>query len=232
MNNKYNLTPGNYDQAITIQNSLRKKVCLQTRCKLEYPFCAAGCDSTIIKEMNLIISGIIVFKFESENEYEIVEKEFIQDVIKFPYIPGLLSFREIPSLLKGFKRIKTKITLIYADSQGYAHPRRLGLASHLGVILDIPVIGVAKSRFIGDYKEPGMKKGSYSKLTDGDEQIGIVYRNKSGVKSVFISPGNLIGMDDLVNFIQPVSGKFRIPVPTRIAHIETGVYRKEILNGK
>jgi len=189
----------------------------------------AGCDNTIIKEQSVIISGIIVLRISHNFDFEIIERVFVKDKITFPYIPGLLSFREIPTLVKGFKKVKTEIGIIYADGQGYAHPRRFGLASHLGVILEKPTIGIAKSKFIGEYEEPGIEKGGLSKLMDKGEQIGFVYRNKKGVKPVFISPGHLIAMDDIVSFIRPVSGDYRIPAPTRIAHIETAKFRKELI---
>ncbi|MCK4665281.1 endonuclease V [Candidatus Dependentiae bacterium] len=224
------LNPAGYREAVLIQNRLRKKLILQTSFDKNNVNIIAGCDNSIIKEKNLMLAGVILFKFNEAKELVIIEKTFSKGKINFPYIPGLLSFREIPTLLSAFKKLKNKPDLIFADGQGYAHPRRMGLASHLGIILNTPTIGVAKSRYIGVFKEPGKRKGSVTDLVDKDEIIGKVFRNRANVKPVFISPGHLVGMNDIINLVKMVSGKFRIPVPTRIAHIETGKFRMELLN--
>ncbi len=226
----YDLNPTGYSEAVIIQERLRKKLILQTSFDKNKVNIIAGCDNSIIKEENLMLAGIILFKFNKDQGFVIIEKSFSKAKINFPYIPGLLSFREIPTLLSAFKKLKNKPDLIFADGQGYAHPRRMGLASHLGIILNIPTIGIAKSRYIGEFKEPGKRKGSFTDLVDKGEIIGKVFRNRDNVKPVFISPGHLVGMNDIVNLVKMVSGRFRIPLPTRIAHIETGKFRKELLN--
>lgn len=224
------MNPSGYSEAVLIQKMLRKKLKLQTSFDKNKVKIIAGCDNTIIKEENLMIAGVILFKFNEDNDLVIIDKSFSKGRICFPYIPGLLSFREIPTLLSAFKRLKTKPDLIFADGQGYAHPRRMGLATHLGIILDIPTIGIAKSRYIGEFKEPGKRKGSVTDLVDKNEIIGKVFRNRANVKPVFISPGHLVSMNDIICLVKMVSGKFRIPTPTRTAHIEAGKFRKELLN--
>ena len=224
------LFPKDYQAAIKIQKELKKEINIKTEFQIDKIRIFAACDNTIIKDLNKIIAGVIVFRAKKENQIEIVEESFSVQNLEFPYIPGLLSFREIPSLIESFQKLKHQPELIFVDGQGYAHPRRLGLATHLGIMLSVPSIGIAKSRFIGEYKEPGMKKGSMSNLIDGKEIIGKVYRNRDKVKPIFISSGYLISLEDSVKLVERFSGKYRIPTPTRIAHIETGKYRKGYLN--
>ena len=150
---------------------------------------------------------------------ELVETSVVTDRIELPYVPGLLSFREIPLTLKAFERLKTVPDLVLVDGQGVAHPRRIGLASHLGLCLDIPTIGCAKSRLCGEHGEPGWERGSMAALYDAGEQIGAVLRSKDGVKPLFVSTGHRIDLEDAVHWVLECCRGYRLPQPSRLAHL-------------
>lgn len=172
------------------------------------------------------IAGVIVYRFP---EMEEVERASSVQPLRFPYVPGLLSFREIPVLLAAFEPLRSSLDLIFCDGQGYAHPRRFGLASHLGVVLDVPSIGVAKSLLIGEYKEPGRRAGSTAALIDPatGEEIGAAVRTATGVKPVYVSTGNRISLARAIEFTMGVADGFRIPRPTREAdHFVNDIRRK------
>jgi len=143
----------------------------------------------------------------------------VQAQVTFPYVPGLLSFREIPVITPAFERLHSVPDLVVVDGQGYAHPRRFGLASHLGVLLGLPTIGCAKSRLIGRYAPPGSERGATSPLLDRGEMIGCVVRTRTGVSPLFISVGHLIGLDEAVEWILKLTKGLRQPEPTRLAHL-------------
>jgi deoxyribonuclease V len=151
-------------------------------------------------------------------EFELVETASTTQETGFPYIPGLLSFREAPACLEAVQKLTTRPDLFMIDGQGVAHPRRLGLASHLGLFLDKPTIGCAKSRLIGKFDEPGSDKGAWSPLRDGGEVIGAVVRTRSRVKPVFVSVGHKCGLEDAVRITLACATRYRIPEPTRLAH--------------
>ncbi len=139
--------------------------------------------------------------------------------LTFPYVPSLLSFREVPALLAAFEQLRNAPDLIFCDGQGYAHPRRFGLACHLGVLLDRPSIGVAKSLFIGEHREPARRAGSSTSLVDpkSREPIGAVVRTATGVKPVYVSQGHRISLSRAVELTLAVADGYRIPRPTRDA---------------
>jgi deoxyribonuclease V len=141
---------------------------------------------------------------------------------RFPYIPGLLSFREAPVCLEAVEKLRRQPDLFMIDGQGVAHPRRLGLAAHLGLFFSKPTIGCAKSRLIGTYDEPGLEKGASSPLYDGNEVIGAVVRTRSGVKPVFVSVGNKCRLEDAIRITLACATRYRIPEPTRLAHQAVG----------
>ncbi len=136
---------------------------------------------------------------------------------RFPYVPGLLSFREIPAIVAALKKLKQLPQLILCDGQGYAHPRRFGLACHLGVLTEIPTIGVAKSRLIGTYGRVPQSKGRWTHLMDGDEIIGAVLRTRKGVKPVFVSIGHRVSLDTAVELVMQCVTRYRLPETTRAA---------------
>ncbi|PKO68513.1 MAG: deoxyribonuclease V [Betaproteobacteria bacterium HGW-Betaproteobacteria-14] len=136
----------------------------------------------------------------------------------FPYVPGLLSFREAPAVLEAMKQLDILPDLLLCDGQGIAHPRRLGIASHLGLLLDIPSIGVAKSRLIGTHGEVPDLRGAWVPLKDGSETIGAVLRTRQGVKPLFISPGHRIGLESAIEWVMACVTRYRLPETTRWAH--------------
>ncbi len=135
----------------------------------------------------------------------------------FPYVPGLLSFREAPVAIEALGKLRVRPDLLLCDGQGIAHPRRLGIASHLGLLLDIPTIGVAKSRLIGTHEEPGPRRGDWVPLADKGEVIGTVLRTRPGTKSIYVSIGHRVGLDTAVEYVMRCTTRFRLPETTRAA---------------
>jgi deoxyribonuclease V len=151
-------------------------------------------------------------------EFEQVETVTAEQETRFPYVPGLLSFREAPVCLEAVAKLGRQPDVFMIDGQGVAHPRRLGLASHLGLFFDRPTIGCAKSRLIGKFEEPGAEKGAWCPLREGDEIIGAVVRTRSRVKPVFVSVGHKCTLEDAVRVTLACTTRYRIPEPTRLAH--------------
>ena len=149
---------------------------------------------------------------------ERVETVTAKGKVDFPYIPGLLSFRESPILLKAFAKIMSTPDVVILDAQGIAHPRGIGLASHIGLLLDKPSIGCAKTRLIGDYNEVGEEVGCYSHLTVKDKVVGAVLRTRKNVKPVFVSPGHKIDLDTSIDLVLNSCRGYRLPEPIREAH--------------
>lgn len=169
-------------------------------------------------ETNRAIAGVIVYRYP---EVEEVERSFAIVPLRFPYVPGLLSFRECPALLAAFRKLRNAPDVVYCDAQGYAHPRRFGLACHLGLLLDRATIGCAKSRLIGKEREPGRRAGSWTPLTDGGdselETIGAVLRTRDGVRPIYVSQGHRVSLATAIRLTLSVCDGKRIPRPTREA---------------
>ncbi len=179
----------------------------------------AGVDISVRRNEKVASAGIVVLDYP---ELTISEICTACSEVVFPYLPGLLSFRELPLLLEAFEKLRTTPDLVIVDGQGIAHPRRFGLASHLGLFLDVPAIGCAKSRLCGDYPEPPENPGDYVYLTDKTETIGAVLRTKSRVKPLFISPGHRINVENAVKWIMNCCRGYRLPEPARLAHLAAG----------
>ncbi|MCX7826140.1 MAG: deoxyribonuclease V [Verrucomicrobiae bacterium] len=162
-----------------------------------------------------VYAAVVVLELPS---LRVVETASITDRARFPYVPGLLSFREIPPLLKAFRKLRRAPDAVLVDGQGVAHPRRCGLASHLGLVLDLPTVGCAKSRLVGDYREPGRARGSWSDLRDGGEVIGRVLRTRDGVAPLFVSVGHKISLDAATALVLECAPRYRLPETTRQAH--------------
>jgi deoxyribonuclease V len=150
---------------------------------------------------------------------ETVEYAVATRPVTFPYIPGLLSFREGPVILDALKKLSAAPDLLIFDGQGVAHPRRLGIASHIGLLVDLPSIGCAKSRLCGKYEEPGFERGSHVPLMDKGETIGSVVRTRSGVKPVFVSVGHRLDLRTSVDYVLACCRGYRLPETTRRAHL-------------
>jgi len=174
----------------------------------------AGTDVSYKKDTDKIIAAIVILNAEN---LELVESVTVEDTVSFPYIPGLFSFREIPPLIKAFEKLKTSPDLVVCDGQGYAHPRRFGLACHLGLLMDIPSIGCAKNMMIGKYKEPDITRGSFCKIIDNEETIGRVLRTQNNVKPVYVSIGHKISLETATEWILKLSPKYRLPETTRLS---------------
>ncbi len=158
---------------------------------------------------------------------ELVEVAGARVPARFPYVPGYLSFRELPALLSAFERLRGTPDLVVADGQGRAHPRRFGLACHLGVLLDVPTIGCAKSRLVGFHREPGLRRGSHTQLREGAECIGEVVRTRAGVRPVFVSVGHRVSLVTARRWILRLASRYRLPEPVRAAHREVNRLRRE-----
>jgi len=155
-------------------------------------------------------------------DLSLVELSVVTERLEFPYVPGLLSFREAPLLLAACEKLRMNPDIIMVDGQGMAHPRRLGLACHLGLFLNTPTIGCAKSRLCGRCQEPGNAPGDHSELVDREEVIGAVVRTRAGVKPVYVSVGHKIDLADAVNWVFHCCRGYRLPEPTRLAHLAAG----------
>lgn len=204
--------PTSAKEAIAIQQQLRTQVITEVE-PLQFEY-VAGIDCSYDIKRNLSFAIIVIMRLDDLIPLEIVRAEL---PTYFPYVPGLLSFREIPVILAAFKQLQIHPDLLMVDGQGVAHPRGLGIASHLGVLLDMPAIGVAKSRLTGHYIEPSLTRGSSSELMNKDTQIGTVLRSKDKVKPLFISPGHRVGQQQAVELVLQCLTKYRLPEPTRIA---------------
>ena len=174
----------------------------------------AGADIALEPETNIAYAGVIVYRFFDLKE---IERTEAAAPLQFPYIPGLLAFREGPILLKAFAKLQTKPDLVMFDGQGIAHPRRLGIASHLGLWLDLPTIGVAKKVLVGKHQEPDLTIGSQTTLTDKQEVIGMCVRSRTKVKPIFVSIGHKIDLPTAVKLTLSCLDGTRIPKPTREA---------------
>jgi deoxyribonuclease V len=172
----------------------------------------AGADIALQEKTGY--AAFIVYSFP---ELEEIERVWCQGELKFPYVPGLLSFREIPLLLQAFVKLHTRPDLILADAHGWAHPRRAGMACHLGLLLDVPTIGCAKSVLIGEYKMPASKRGSSSPLMDRGERIGVALRTRAAVNPVFVSVGHRVSLSTAVRLVLACTDGYRIPKPQREA---------------
>lgn len=191
------------------------------------PRIVAGADLSFAND--LAYAGVILLTFPS---LEVIGRFTRKARVRFPYIPGLLSFREAPLLLELFKTVRPAPELIFFDGQGLAHPRRLGLASHLGLFLDCPTIGCAKSRLIGTFREPGVEKGSVSDLLDDENKvIGAVVRSREGCKPIFVSVGHRIGLKTAARRTLQCATRYRIPEPTRLAHLLVKEFRLQDSHG-
>ncbi len=149
---------------------------------------------------------------------EVLEVSTAEGIADFPYVPGLLSFREAPILLEALAGLRLTPDVILVDGQGTAHPRRFGIACHLGLAVDVPIVGCAKSRLVGRHGEPGEDKGAWTLLTHRQEVIGAVVRTRTGVRPIYVSPGNTIDLESSVRWALACSPRYRVPVPTRLAH--------------
>ena len=203
-------------EAIAIQTELAEQV---SRTGDVHPRLIAGVDVSVNRWAKTGTGAVVVLSYP---ELEIVAVEVVTDRIGFPYVPGLLSFREAPLILAASEKLTVTPDLFIVDGQGLAHPRRIGLASHLGLFLDTPTIGCAKSRLSGIHVVPDDQAGSFTELTDKDEIIGAVLRTRTRIKPVYVSIGHRISLQSAINWVLACCGGYRLPEPTRLAHQAAG----------
>jgi deoxyribonuclease V len=215
----WDLTPA---EAIEIQQRLRSLVRIEPFTREVHTI--AGADISFNKYSETVYAGIVVLSLP---DLQITDQSGIRSQTKFPYVPGLLSFREVPSLLEAWDNLKTKPDVLMLDGQGIAHPRRFGIACHTGVLLDLPTIGCAKSILVGRHGELGIEAGSQAPLIDRGEQVGVALRTKNRVSPVYVSPGHLIDLPSAVSLVMQSTGTYRIPEPTRQAHLMVNRLRVE-----
>lgn len=220
---EWNLTT---EQAREVQKQLSPKIICSNL--ITQPRLIAGIDISIYRRSEGC-AAVVLLDYPS---LEIVESAFSEGEIRYPYVPGLLSFREAPLILEACRKLVRKPDLILVDGQGIAHPRRFGIAAHLGLLLNIPSIGCAKSRLIGDHNSIPDEAGKYDYLVDGAEIIGAAVRTRRGCKPVYISVGHMVDLPAAIRWTLNCCKGYRLPEPTRLAHIaaKTGPSRNFTLH--
>ncbi|MCU7921906.1 MAG: deoxyribonuclease V [Candidatus Thiodiazotropha sp. (ex Dulcina madagascariensis)] len=210
LSHPWNLTPV---EAIALQQQLRSRVVCDDR--LAEIRSVAGVDVGFEQGGQITRAAVAVLSFPSLKP---VEQAIACLPTTFPYVPGLLSFREVPAILQAIAQLRRRPDILLCDGQGLAHPRRFGIACHLGVLSDIPSIGVAKTRLIGSHADPPEEKGGWRPLFDKDEIIGAVLRTRSGVKPLYISVGHRVSLQTAIDLVMACTTRYKLPETTRAAH--------------
>jgi deoxyribonuclease V len=206
---RWDLSPA---EARQLQEALARQVVLEDR--FGAVASVAGVDAGFEGRGRVTRAAVVVMRWPG---LEIIEQVVAREPTTFPYVPGLLSFRELPAVLAAFGRLAALPDLVLCDGQGIAHPRRCGIACHLGVLLDIPTIGVGKSRLTGQFEEPGPARGDRSPLLDEGETIGLVLRSRDRVRPLFISPGHRVSLESAADWVLRCTTRYRLPEPIRAA---------------
>jgi deoxyribonuclease V len=215
-----------HEWPVTTARAREIQIGLAPRVSLEgtvNPRFIAGVDISVNRFTKTGTAAVVVLGYPG---FEIAEVEVVTDRVDFPYVPGLLTFREAPLTLAACEKLRVTPDLFIVDGQGVAHPRRIGLASHLGLCLDIPTVGCAKSRLCGEYEEPDVTAGSFTWLEDSGEVIGAAVKTRSGVKPVFVSVGHKISLSSAIDWVLACCRGYRVPEPTRLAHQAAGGFLK------
>ena len=205
--------PNTIDEARDIQARLRDRVVRENT--LGPVRWVAGVDVGFEADGKTTRAAVAVLDFPA---LTLREQAVARIPTRFPYVPGYLSFRELPGIMHALRQLRTMPDLILCDGQGIAHPRRFGLACHLGVITGLPTIGVAKSRLIGTYDEPGFSKGDWQPLIDKQETIGAVLRTRNNVRPLFVSIGHRVNLETAIDYVLHCTTRYRLPETTRWAH--------------
>jgi deoxyribonuclease V len=201
------------EQAVEIQHQLATRVVRQWSGSPVH--LVAGADCAYSKDDSLCAAAVVVWDLQTQEEVETIT---VRSKIWFPYIPGLFAFREAPAVLEALKRLNTRPQLLICDGHGIAHPRRFGLASHVGVLANIPTAGCAKRRLCGKFVCPDKDRSSRSPLKDHGEIVGAVLRTRTGVKPVFVSIGHRIDLPTAERVVLACTYRYRLPEPLRLAH--------------
>jgi deoxyribonuclease V len=210
-------------QAIALQRKLARNVCV-VKPAGELRF-IAGLDAAFSADGKRCLAAVVLW---DRIEQQVVEQHTVARKLTFPYIPGLLSFREAPTLLAALRKLRRTPGALMCDGQGLAHPRRLGIASHVGILCGLPTIGCAKSRLCGEHVEPAEKRGSVAALLDGDEQIGEVLRTQDGVKPLYVSVGHLCDLPTARELVLACATRYRLPEPTRLADRLVAEFKRQL----
>ena len=204
--------PQTIEEAIAIQEQLRSEVITENQ--LETVRYVAGVDVGYDNTDAVSQAAVTVLSFP---DLQLQQQAVVRCPTAFPYIPGFLSFREVPAVLDALEKISPMPDLILCDGQGIAHPRRFGLACHLGVLTGIATIGVAKNRFIGEHSEVGLDRGSWQPLQDGGQTVGAALRTQTGVKPIYVSIGHKVSLISAIEYVLRCALKYRLPETTRLA---------------
>ena len=214
------------------QLNLSKKLKIKDRIPVENIKTVAGIDVTFTDVWKNPTTGIAcIVVIDTADDFKVIEIVYGEEIVNFPYIPTFLAYRELPVILKAYEKLKTKPDAFMLDGMGILHPRKMGIASHFGVITDTVSVGCGKSKLVGDYEEPPNKKLSYSPVYVDGEIRGFTVRTKKNTNPVFVSPGNNISVENSLKLLIKSLDRYKLPEPTRIAHILLQKYRKGIING-
>ena len=205
-----------YKDAVGIQQRLKGEIILHDKDFPEKINIVAGADISYSRRSDLFFAAVVLLEYPT---MAVIEEACFIERVSFPYIPGLLSFREGPAVLKAFEKLRGIPDVVIFDGQGIAHPRGIGLASHMGLYLDVPAIGCAKKRLVGEYGEVGNEVGDYADLMLDGQVIGAAVRTKKKVKPVFISPGHKISLPKAIAAALSCCRGYRLPEPVRKAHL-------------
>lgn len=208
-------------QAVQLQHKLREKIDISPLNKEVKT--VGGADISFDMGSDEIHAAMVILEAPTLKP---IARLLVSDEIAFPYIPGLLAFREMPVLLKAWNQLPVKPDVLIMDGHGLAHPRRMGIATHFGIEVDHPTIGCAKSVLTGTHAEPEIKKGSYANLVDDNEVIGMALRSRTNVNPVYISPGHKLSFEDAYSVVMKSLTKFKLPKTTRMAHRLANKLRK------
>lgn len=211
-----------FAEAIALQRELAERVDVGP--SLKTPQTIAGADVSYNRGSSTLYAAVVVLKM---SDLTVIEERRSAIDVSFPYRTGLLSFREAPPLLAAFRKLKTRPDVVMIDGQGMAHPRRLGIASHLGLWLGLPCIGCAKSRLIGEYVEPADEVGARTSLRAGSEVVGCALRTKRRCRPLFVSVGHHLDLESAIQLVLRTIRRHRIPEPTRIAHERVNRFRRQ-----
>ena len=206
----FDLSPA---EARRLQERLASRVEAGPALDLEGVRYVAGAD--VSTQDGMAYATVVVLDFPG---LSVVEAQGFEASLEFPYVPGLLSFREMPSLLGALEQVETAVDVVVLDAQGLAHPRRMGLASHVGLFLDVPTIGCAKTVLVGKFEQPGMEKGNATDMVHRGEVVGRAVRTRDGISPVYVSVGNRVDLGSSVELVLACCTKYRLPEPTRQAH--------------
>lgn len=218
LNHRWDLST---QEAAEVQRQLAERVLIQSPQRM--PQLVAGLDSAFSADGEMCLAAAVLWDVQAS---QVIEQATACAPVGFPYIPGFLSFREGPALLAALRALKTQPDGLMCDGQGLAHPRRLGIACHLGVLLNLPAIGVGKTRLVGKHEPVDAVRGSWQRLLDKDEVVGAVLRTRTNVKCVYPGPGHLMDTESAVALTLQCGGGYRVPEPTRLADQLAAVYKK------